>query len=185
MAHSGRRASGSGPGARRRARLPVLAAVLLRRSGRRRPHDPARSQGLSDRRRDAAAVPLARGGHLPAAQGQARAQHLLRRHPQDPAGRVDCGSQRRTAADPAAVREADARALPGRVSRQPAQHHRAVRAADGAHALSAARRRDVAAAHRLRQRVDPAARARRASAAGARRARGARRRHASGSCGSC
>ena len=68
---------------------------------------------------------------------------------------------------------------------QPAQHHRAVRAADGAQALSAARRRDVAAARGLRQRVDPAARARSAPPAGARRARGARRRHVSASCGSC
>ena len=70
-------------------------------------------------------------------------------------------SQRRAAADPAGVREADARALPGHVPREPAQHHRDVRAADGAEAVSAARRRDVAAARRLRQRVDPAAGARR------------------------
>ena len=176
MAHPGRCASGSGSGARRRARLPVLAAVLLGRPGSRRPHDPARSQGLSNRRRDAAAVSLARSGHLHAAQGQARAQHLLRRQPQDPAGRVYGGSQRRAAADPAGVREADTGALPGHVSREPAQHHRDVRAADGAAALSAARRGDVAPARGLRQRVDPAARARRAPPAGARRARGARRR---------
>ena len=71
--------AGSGPRARRRARLPVLAAVLLGRSGCGRPHDPTRAQGLSDRRRDAAALPLARSGHLHAAQGQARSQHLLRR----------------------------------------------------------------------------------------------------------
>ena len=176
MAHSGGRASGSGSRARRRARLPVLAAVLLGRSGSGRPHDPARSQELSDRRRDAAAVPLARGGHLHAAEGQVRPEHLLRRQPQDPARRLDGRSECRAAAHPAGVREAGPGALPGHVSSEPAQHHRAVRAADGAQALSAARRRDVAAARRLRQRVDPAARARGASPTGARRARGPRRR---------
>ena len=68
---------------------------------------------------------------------------------------------------------------------QPAQHHRAVRAADGAEAVSAARRRDVAAARRLRQRLDPAARARRAPPAGACRARRRSAPHGSASCGSC
>ena len=68
---------------------------------------------------------------------------------------------------------------------EPAQHHRDVRAADGAEAVSAARRRDVPAARRLRQRVDPAAGARRASATGARRARGSWRRAQSESCSSC
>ena len=77
----------------RRAGLPVLAAVLLRRSWRRRPHDSAGAQELSDRRRDAAAVPLARGGHLRAAQGQVRPEHLLRREPEDPAGRLDGGGE--------------------------------------------------------------------------------------------
>ena len=185
MAHPRRCASGAGTGARRGAWLPVLAAVLLGRPGGGRPHDPTRSQELSNRRRDAAAVSLARSGHLRAAQGQARAQHLLRRHPQDPAGRVYRGSQCRAAAHPAGVREADTGALSGHVSREPAQHHRDVRAADGTQALSAAGRRDVAAARRLRQRVDPAARARRAPPAGARRARRRSEPRVPASCGSC
>ena len=65
---------------------------------------PTRAQELSDRRRDAAALSLARSGHLPAAQGQVRPQHLLRRQPQDPARRLDRGSERRAAADPGGVR---------------------------------------------------------------------------------
>ena len=78
MAHPRRCASGSRTRARRRAWVPILAAVLLGRPGRGRPHDPARSQELPNRRRDAAAVSLARSGHLRAAEGQARSQHLLR-----------------------------------------------------------------------------------------------------------
>ena len=113
--------------------------------------------------------------YLPA-QGQVRAQHFLRRHAQDPAGRIDRGSRRRIATDPAGVREAVTGALPGYVSRAPAQHHRVVRQADGAQTLSAARRGDVAAARGVRQRLDSVARARGPPPAGACRARGARSR---------
>ena len=177
MAHPRRRASGSGPGARRRARLSVLAALLLGRSGRGRPHDPARSQGLSNRRRDAAAVPLARSGHLPAAQGQARAQHLLRRR----ASRSGRAYRRREAnAELQPILQEFAKQTPGRYPDTFRVNLRSIiemyARPMGPTALPAARRGDVAAARRLRQRVDPAARARRAPPAGARRARGARRR---------
>ena len=91
------------------------------------------------------------------------------------AGRVHRGSQRGAAADPPAVRRRDAGALSRSVPRQPAQHHRDVCPADGAAALPAARRGGVAAARRLRQRLDPAAGPRRAPPAGARRPRRARR----------
>ena len=88
MAHPGGRASGSGSRAGRRPWLPVLAAVLLGRSGSHRPNDPARAEELSGCRRDAAPVPMARGGHLHAAEGEVRPQHQLRRQPQDPSWRL-------------------------------------------------------------------------------------------------
>ena len=75
------------------------------------PHDSAGSQELSDRRRHAAALPVARSGHLHAARGQVRSEHLLRRHPPHQTWRVGRRRQCRPAADPAAVREGDARAL--------------------------------------------------------------------------
>ena len=178
MAHPGRRPAGARRRARRRPRVSVLAALLRRRPGRRRPDDSAGPQELPDRRRDAAAVPVARSGHLHAARGQVRSEHLLRRQPPHQTGRVGRRRQRRPAADPAAVREGDARALSRFVPGHAAQHRRALCAADGAEAAVAARRGGVAAARRLRQRVDPAARAWRSSTAGAGHPRGDRRRTA-------
>ena len=167
MADSSRCASGAGSGAGGRARLPVLAALLRRRSHRDWSHAPTRAQELSGRRRDAAALSLARGRHLPAGQAEVRIQHLLWRQPENPPGCFDGGGQRGTSADPGGLRQAHIGALSGLVPGEPAQHHRDVRAADGPQALPASRRRDIASARRLRQRVDPAARPRRASPAGA------------------
>ena len=166
-------------GARRRAhrrpRVSVLAAVLRRRSGRGGPDDSTGPEELRDRGRDAAAVPVARGRPLHAAGGQVRAEHLLRRQHPHQTGRVGRRRQRRPAADPGALREGDPRTLPRQVPRPSAQHRRALCPADGAEAAVAAGRGGVAAARRLRQRVDPAARARRPSPAGAVRPRGPRR----------
>ena len=176
MAHPVRRASGPGRRTHRRPRPSVLAAVLRRRSGRRGADDSTRSQELPDRGRHAAALPLARGRSLHAAGGQVRAEHLLRRQPPHQTWRLGRRRKRRPAADPAAVREGDARSATRYVQGAPAQHRRALCPADGAEAVAVARCGGVAAARRLRQRVDPAARARRPSSAGAVGSRGARRR---------
>ena len=173
LADSRGRADGTGAGTRGGAGLPVLAKILQRRSGSRGAHHPTGAQELSDRGRDAAAVPLARGGDLRAAQGDAGPQHLFGVVTESPPGSDVRAGERGAAADSGAVREAVAGALSGYVPRGIAQHYGFVRQADGADALPAVRRGGVAAADRVRQRVDPAAGAGHAAAARTGGARGA------------
>ena len=106
--------------------------------------------------------------------------------PQDSAWRLDCGSQRRTAADPAAVRGCRRRVATRTTFRVNLRSIIELYARPmGPRLFLLLGAVDVAAAHGLRQRVDPAARARRASAAGTGRARGASAPDDCGSCGSC
>ncbi len=117
------RSSGARAGTGGGARLPLLAKILWRRPGRRRTRHPACPQDLPDCRRDAAAVPLAGGRHLLAAQGHARPEYLPWGHHQN-SPRCDFRSgQRRAAADSRAVRETIAGPVSGHLPRESAQHY--------------------------------------------------------------
>ena len=116
-----------------------------------------------------------------AAQGQARAQYLLRRDAQDTPGRVHRGGQCRTAAHPAAVRRTDTGPLPRLF---PCSIRSIIELfARPMGPRPAAGCGHVAAAGRLCQRLDPAARPRCAPPAGARGA-SALAPHESVSCSS-
>ena len=165
----------------------ALAAALRRRALRHRPHDPRERRRAHRRRRDAAALRLPGGAHRrlgahaahPAGQpGQARAHEPLPVHGRPSARRRhaatgdDRGDRRRAARHArraAALRpEEPAAAAHDPRARGAGRHDAAVPA-------RAARRGGLRAAHRVRERRQPAARARRVAAQGARAPQRARR----------
>ena len=187
MAHPRRRASGTGSRARRGARVPVLAAVLTRAT---RPSSAARIQLVRKNYQIVGVMPprfrwreadiyvplkvrlepnIYYGATLKIRPGVSRS-----RKPTPNCSRSCRSSRSRRRTRYPDTFRVNLRSIIEMYARPM-----------GPQALPAARRRDVAAARGLRQRVDPAARARRAPPAGARRPRGARSRTHPRSCSSC
>ena len=153
---------------RRRARLQVLADAVCRRRQRRRTHDAPRRHVSHGRRRDAETLHVARRGRLHPGGVQARGDQRGRaRRASARAPEAEHHRDARRGGPPADHRGPEASVsvgVPGHMARQPALVQGDLSEQYPTQSVDALRRRRTPAAHRVRQRLEPAARPRGRSA---------------------